>query len=417
MTDCSCPSCRADRPAVQRRLMPVSGYEFERSTSTRSAASKPCPTQAKTIDCPRQQSGASWILDNFAFDSAAIVEVRHRARIDDFAKRIVGLDRRLGHAPATVTIVGHTDKVGTDAYNLAPARRRAETVARELCRTFERMAPGITRNTILRVSSCGESQPKRTPGASRRVELFLHMAHRPPKRPAPKCRPQFTLPRQIPLDIDDQLRALQSIDYPGKGLMDFLFTLPKTLRFLTPAEQCEAMSMFGSSLDFRRILISDGIGFQDRPFTVVAPSYAGSMVIMHLGDTKAWDKRPRSPWLIHELTHAWQSQHHGTRPDAFMWNSLKCQAMAFADKIHSILPFTDDFASAYDYVPGKEFSAYSAEQIAQQVEDAYSGKGKPTSIVLSTIRSVAMNAPSIDNAGSLATISLERKSAPRLVLH
>jgi outer membrane protein OmpA-like peptidoglycan-associated protein len=423
--------------------------------------SAPCPPATTAVDCPSGRTPAL-VLDDFAFDSAAIVAARHRPPIIAFARRILASQRT--NAPIkTVLISGHTDAVGTDDYNFALARRRAEAVALELCTTLERMLPGSMKKLAVQLTSCGERETKPAAEASRRVELFVPTPPRqvppkrvpprrippkriPPKRvpPTPNCRPQFVTPPQVPLDVDILLAAVGVI-LGGLPLGSAGVKLPTTVRFLSAAEQCEAMTMFAASLDFRRILISDGIGAQNRPFTVAVPSSAGIMVVMNLGDIAPWEKKGRrSETLIHELTHAWQSQHHGTNPAAFMVNSVRCQGLALADipiakaaaakaavaaavargvrnpvtlaGIGSAAAGAED-SSAYAYVPGKPFSGYAAEQIAQQIEDAYSRLGRPTPSVTAIVRSIAMNVPSLDNVGSLTTISFERKSTPGVVFH
>jgi hypothetical protein len=218
--------------------------------------------------------------------------------------------------------------------------------------------------------------------------------------------------------------------------------MPTAARFLDSAEQSEVMKIFRGSLDFTKILISDGLGFQGRGFTVAVPISSGWHVVMLMGDLCSWATRPRSDTLIHELAHAWQSQHHGSDPTAFMKNSVGCQARALADLLVAkaaaataattaailrgvIMPGTlariartaaaAEDVSAYAYIPGRAFSAYAAEQIAQQVEHTYNGRGRPTPTVISTILSVSPHARSTDNEASLRVISFHRKSTPGVI--
>jgi hypothetical protein len=69
-----------------------------------------------------------------------------------------------------------------------------------------------------------------------------------------------------------------------------------------------------------------------------------------------WGDSPSDGTFIHELTHVWQAQHHFVKT-AFETNALISQADA---AIHG--------GSAYAFIPGRFFSLYGAEQIAQQVQ-------------------------------------------------
>jgi hypothetical protein len=114
--------------------------------------------------------------------------------------------------------------------------------------------------------------------------------------------------------------------------------------------------------------------------------------------------------LIHELAHAWQSQHHGSDKTAFMQNSLFNQAAAEA------LNAIGQPASAYAYIPGKPFREYGAEQIAEQIEDSYNGTGRPTPTIVPHVRSVAVHAADADNEASLTVLTgFERLSTPGVV--
>jgi outer membrane protein OmpA-like peptidoglycan-associated protein len=406
-----------------------------------------CPPTTIAVDCPPPTLKPELVLDNFAFDSAAIVAARHRPPIIAFARRVLA-SQGTAQPIRTILVSGHTDAVGDDDYNFALARRRADAVAQELCTTFERMRPGSMRSITLQLTSCGERQTKSTPENSRRVELFVPVVAKPvppkPVPPKPHLRPRPPRPQPVPPEIQRLIRIVGTLLQAIPGLGKTGVKIPTTLRFLNPLERREAAKMFGAGLDFTRILISDGLGAQGRPFTVSVPSGGTTMIVMSLGDVSSWHAAPRSHTLIHELTHAWQSQHHGTDPSAFMANSVKCQGLAIADTpiakaqaaeaavaaatargvfnpvtlagIGKAAANAED-VSAYAYIPGKAFSAYGAEQIAEQVEDAYRGTGRPTAAVVAHVKSLAANAPSTLNQGSLNTISFERKSTPGVVFH
>lgn len=87
--------------------------------------------------------------------------------------------------------------------------------------------------------------------------------------------------------------------------------------------------------------------------------------------------------FIHELTHAWQSQHH-PNPFQFMMNSVASQALAAATG-----------KDAYKYTAGKSFGLYAAEQIAEQVEDGIAA-------IRSHVSSTFMGVPDLGNILSLS---------------
>lgn len=65
----------------------------------------------------------------FAFDKsgAADMNAAGKARLDEFATQVKRFDRL-----RAIRIVGHTDRLGSDTYNLALSQRRAETVRQYL---------------------------------------------------------------------------------------------------------------------------------------------------------------------------------------------------------------------------------------------------------------------------------------------
>lgn len=321
-------------------------------------------------------------------------------------------------------MVGHTDLVGTEAANRALGRRRAEAVARALADTLERMLPGSARRVVLNVSSHGEARPASDPdpARSRRVEVFMTLPAPQPVVPppvTPPVSPPPVEPPPVPDNVRELLRrvgeALESIlQWVPDALRDIVcpggITVPRNLRFLSAAEQAEARGIYGGSLDFSRIVITDGLGCGRRPFTVAFPVGADWWVALNQGSVASFATRPRSDTLIHELAHAWQSQHHGSDPTAFMRNSVINQAAAAA------LTAVGQEASAYAYIPGRPFAEYAAEQIAEQIEDSYNGTGSPTPAIAAHVRSVPAGAPDPDNEASLTvTTGFERRSTAGVV--
>jgi peptidoglycan hydrolase-like protein with peptidoglycan-binding domain len=239
-----------------------------------------------------------------------------------------------------------------------------------------------------------------------------------PVPPSPPVTPPPPRPR-VPTEINELLRkineALNRIHrlipphlrrfIPATGIV-----VPTRARFLTPAEQAEARTIYGASLDFSHIVITNGLGFSGRGFTVAVRVGADWWVAMNIGSLAPRATRPASDLLIHELAHAWQSQHHGSDKTAFMQNSLFNQAAAEA------LNAIGQPASAYAYIPGKPFREYGAEQIAEQIEDSYNGTGRPTPTIVPHVRSVAVHAADADNEASLTVLTgFERLSTPGVV--
>lgn len=102
---------------------------------------------------------------HFAFDSAALT-VEGRARVGAAARAL------RDHADVRVRVEGHTDAIGSDAYNLRLSERRAVTVHDAL------VAEGIDAGRIEAVG-LGKSQPiadNRTPegrAQNRRVDIVV----------------------------------------------------------------------------------------------------------------------------------------------------------------------------------------------------------------------------------------------------
>jgi outer membrane protein OmpA-like peptidoglycan-associated protein len=407
-----------------------------------------CPPTPKFVDCPVPGTAPTEVLDQFAFNVASLNRPRHTPIILKVARQIHS-SQSSRQPIRSILIAGHTDPSGTDDFNFDLARRRAEEVARELCITLDRMRPGLARQIKFELTSCGERQQKTAPESSRRVEIFLPRTTPPPRprpprprppRPVPTCPPP---PAQVPPELGVIIRLVQQL---LRSLMPVLgpagVKLPTTARFLNAAEQAEAMKIFGCSLDYTKSLISDGLGFSGRPFTVAVPLASGFHTVLLVGDVSSWHTSPRSNTLIHELTHSWQSQHHGSDPTAYMQNSVRCQAAALVDlpiakaaagaaasaaavrrgvinpidlaRIAAAAAAAED-VSAYAYIPGRPFADYAAEQIAEQVEDTYRGRSGPAPAIVATIRSVAANARSVDNEKSLGVTSFHRKSTPGVV--
>ena len=83
------------------------------------AAPKPAPEAAKPKPVAEKITFAADVL--FDFDSAAI-KPEGKAKLDDLTNKMKGMNLEV------VIAIGHTDTIGSDAYNQALSVRRAEAV-------------------------------------------------------------------------------------------------------------------------------------------------------------------------------------------------------------------------------------------------------------------------------------------------
>ena len=135
-------------------------------------------------------------------------------------------------------------------------------------------------------------------------------------------------------------------------------SLPK-LRTLTAAERTLIDGSYGASIDYSTVVLSDKTGAGGRAFVVAVPAPFGlgpTMQLVNIGPSFT------THTMIHEMGHVWQSQHHSSATE-YMVNAIASQAAAEAAN----LMLKVSTFSAYGYVPGRAFSEYGAEQLAQQV--------------------------------------------------
>jgi hypothetical protein len=274
-------------------------------------------------------------------------------------------------------IHGYASEEGPPDFNLALSCLRAQKVMEVLD------SEGLTFAQIGALYKHGGTSG---PRPARRSVVIDKLASSLPPTPAPSPPPA---PAPAP--------APTCASFPCLG----------TARCLTTRERTLATSVFGSSLDFNLIRISDSLGAGGAPWTNVSPivrvggrpvaPFPGAPVMpivsvssgtcLNLGTTFS------NATLIHELVHSWQSQHHSD-PAKYMWNSAQSQALSLL--IHG------DRGCAYRYAAGAAFGAYAAEQIAQIVEDHFLGT-PGLSAYVSTIQSASVGSISADNVTSLST--------------
>lgn len=172
-------------------------------------------------------------------------------------------------------------------------------------------------------------------------------------------------------------------------------SLPKLRPLAGSPEEAIMTSVYGASIVSATVFMSDTTGAGGRPFTLATPNtiLGASRQIMNLGPS------PSKDTIIHELAHVWQSQ-HASDATQYMVNSVESQALAEAtNRLMKVTTF-----SAYAYRPGKKFSEYAAEQIAEQVENGETA-------IVAHVKSIAPGKVDPENDTGLKTPRIEDKSA------
>lgn len=139
---------------------------------------------------------------------------------------------------------------------------------------------------------------------------------------------------------------------------------PRNIRHLGQREKDIAKKVFKNTIPYDDVVVSDGLGGGDRPFTVptsmpvtVLFNVSDGKYVMHVGEgyTGMSYRQVDQNLLIHELAHVWQGEHSSSS-----WNYV------FSSMWHQALS-----ADAYDYDKRrwKHWDDYNPEQQAQIVED------------------------------------------------
>jgi hypothetical protein len=207
--------------------------------------------------------------------------------------------------------------------------------------------------------------------------------------------------------IGDPANAERAVEVEKSFAANFTGAPSGHFALLTPIQVAAANTVFGTSLDFRGVYLSDFAGVKHRGLTIAfslprVVQIVLSLPAVYIMSCGTFD--PKIALLIHELTHVWQSQHHQD-PSQYLRNSLESHAQAKIRNLgmgssDDLFPFSPDA-----YVPGKAFSDYGAEQIAKQVE-------KGVAPIVAHVASVAMAARDTGNELGLATARVEDKRAP-----
>jgi hypothetical protein len=141
----------------------------------------------------------------------------------------------------------------------------------------------------------------------------------------------------------------------------------RNVRYLASGEESVARVVFKGRIPYADIVISDGLGFGDRPFTLPTSVPAtfwfnvnDGKYVIHAGENGYFGlsgSLEDRKLLIHELTHVWQGEHSSHSWD-YVVESAWNQALS-------------DDAYAYDHQHLLPWGNYGPEQQAQIVEDWY----------------------------------------------
>ncbi|MCZ2407392.1 MAG: OmpA family protein [Burkholderiales bacterium] len=127
------------------------------------AAPAPAPAPAAAPAAPTS-SKVTYAADAFFDFDKAVLKPEGKAKLDDLASKVQGINLEV------IIAVGHTDSVGSDAYNQKLSVRRAEAVKAYL------VSKGIEKNRVY-TEGKGEKQPvadnktKEGRAKNRRVEI------------------------------------------------------------------------------------------------------------------------------------------------------------------------------------------------------------------------------------------------------
>jgi outer membrane protein OmpA-like peptidoglycan-associated protein len=139
---------------------------FEEAMAKLETAPKPAPMAAAPAPQPAPQPAPGPFLLYFDFDSASVTME---------GQKVVAAAAKAAVAAKAVTVIvtGYTDRAGSDAYNMALSKRRADVVAAALKQA------GVTADMKILVASLGETDPQvptvdgQREARNRRVSIVL----------------------------------------------------------------------------------------------------------------------------------------------------------------------------------------------------------------------------------------------------
>ena len=127
-------------------------------------APAPAPKAAAPAPAPAAATKVTYAADTFFDFDKSVLKKEGKAKLDDLVGKVKGINLEV------IIAVGHTDSVGTDAYNQKLSVRRAEAVKAYL------VSKGIEKNRVY-TEGKGEKQPvadnktKEGRAKNRRVEI------------------------------------------------------------------------------------------------------------------------------------------------------------------------------------------------------------------------------------------------------
>ena len=127
-------------------------------------APAPAPKAAAPAPAPAAATKVTYAADTFFDFDKSVLKKDGKAKLDDLVGKVKGINLEV------IIAVGHTDSVGTDAYNQKLSVRRAEAVKAYL------VSKGIEKNRVY-TEGKGEKQPvadnktKEGRAKNRRVEI------------------------------------------------------------------------------------------------------------------------------------------------------------------------------------------------------------------------------------------------------
>ena len=130
--------------ACDGALKPVAAAPVPAPSAPPAAAPAPAPAPA-VVPAPTSEK-VTFAADAFFDFDKAVLKPEGRAKLDDLISKMGGINLEV------IIAVGHTDSVGTDAYNQRLSVRRAEAVKSYL------VSKGVERNRVY-TEGKGEKQP------------------------------------------------------------------------------------------------------------------------------------------------------------------------------------------------------------------------------------------------------------------
>jgi len=152
------PAAPAPAPA------PVAASAEPAAAAPAAAAPAPAPAPAPAAAAAAVASKVTYAADAFFDFDKSILKTEGKAKLDDLVGKLKGISLEV------IIAVGHTDSVGTDAYNEKLSVQRSETVKAYL------VSKGVEKNRIY-TEGKGESSPvadnktKEGQAKNRRVEI------------------------------------------------------------------------------------------------------------------------------------------------------------------------------------------------------------------------------------------------------